>query len=108
MGDGEGCYDHDERTQSPEWNDQAGQEQEMIGTLEDVPEAGDDEAQRCLMPARVEIHAPDVAMKLERPGVAVRWHEAQRRRHLAAQAVDAQFNRELGAIGLDWIFEHYV
>src|SRR3954462_5304553 len=80
----------------------------MVGAFEDVPEPRYDETQRRLMPARVEIHTPDIAVKLECAGVAVRWHEAQRGRDLAAKPVDAEFNRELGAIGLDRIFEQHV
>jgi hypothetical protein len=80
----------------------------MVSALEDMPEPRYDETQRRLMPARVEIHTPDVAVKLERPGVAIGRHETECGRHLAAEPIDAKFNRELGTIGLDRILEQHV
>ena len=38
----------------------------MVGAFENVPEAGRDETQRGLVPARIEAHQAGIAVKLER------------------------------------------
>ena len=43
----------------------------MVGTFEDVPEAGNDETQRRLMPARIKPQQAWIAMELEGPHRAV-------------------------------------
>ena len=51
----DGDDDH-ERPQPPERDHEAEQEEQVVGALEDVPEARLDEAQRGLVPARIETH----------------------------------------------------
>ena len=80
----------------------------MVGAVEDVPEAGHDEAQRRLVPARIELHEAGIAVELERADGAAGRQEAQRRRDLAAEPVDARMDREFGAVGADRIFEQHV
>ena len=55
MRDRERGDDDDERPQPPERDHEAQQEQQVVDALEDVPEARDDEAQRRLVPARIEL-----------------------------------------------------
>ena len=50
---------------APERNDEAEQEQQVVGAVEDVEEAGLDEAQRRLVPARVEPHEARIAVEFE-------------------------------------------
>src|SRR5262249_35557347 len=71
MRDRERGHNDDEEAQPSEWNHQACQKQEMIDALDDVPEAGHDKTQRGLMPARVELHEPRVAVEFERARRAV-------------------------------------
>ena len=71
---------HDERPQAPERDHEAEQEQQVVDALEDVPEARDDEAQRRLMPARIEPHEAGVAVELEGAHGPARRQEAQRGR----------------------------
>ena len=58
--------DDDERAQPAERNHQAGEEQQVVGAVEDVPEAFDHEAQHRLVPARIEIDEARCAVELER------------------------------------------
>ena len=76
--------------EAPERDYEAQQEQEVVDALEDVPEARDEEAQRRLMPARIEAHEAGVAVQLEGAHVAARRQETQGRRHPLAEAVDAR------------------
>ena len=48
-----------------ERHDEAEQEQQVIGAAEDVPEPEPHEAQRRLVPARIELHEARVALRLE-------------------------------------------
>ncbi len=104
----EGRDDDDQRPQAPERHHQADQEQEMVRALEDVPKTRDHEAQRRLMPARIEMHQAGIALELEGPNGAAGRQETQRRRHLMAEAVDARMDRELRAVGPNWIFQQHV
>ena len=84
--DGERGDDDDERPQPPERDHQAEQEQEVIGAFEDVPEAGHDEAQCGVVPARIEAHEAGIAVEFECANGACGRQEAQRRGDFAAQA----------------------
>ena len=77
MRDRERGDDDDQRPQPAERDHEADQEQQMVGAFEDVPEARHDEAQRRLMPARIETHQARIAVELER---------ARRRRRAAGSA----------------------
>ncbi len=68
-----------ERAQPADRNHEAGEKQEMVGAVENVPEALDHEPQHRLVPARVEIDEAGGAVKLEGAYGAVRRHETQAR-----------------------------
>ena len=104
----EGGGEQDEGREAPERDDEAEQEQDVVDALEDVPDAGDEEAQRRLMPARIEAHEAGVAVQLEGAHVPARRQEAQGRRHPLAEAVDARMHGEGGALGADRILEQHV
>src|SRR5262245_46087292 len=55
VGDGEGRDDKNQGAKLPERDHQAKQEQQMIGTVQDVEESFTNEAQRRLVPAGVEV-----------------------------------------------------
>ncbi len=65
MCDRERGDDDDERTQPADRNDEAGEEQEVVGAVEDVPEAFHHEAQHRLVPARIEIDEAGGAVEVE-------------------------------------------
>ncbi len=67
MCDGERRHDDDQRTETPERNDQAQQEQQVIDAAENVEQPIDDKPRCRLEPARVEPNKAGVAMKLKRP-----------------------------------------
>jgi hypothetical protein len=106
--DGEGGDDRDQRPEAAERHDQAEQEKEMVGAAEDVDEAGVDEAERRLVPARIEQHAPRVAVEIERPGLAGREQEPEHHVDLDAEALEMRTDGELRAIGADGVFEQHV
>ena len=59
--DREGGDDDDERPEAAERDHQAEQEEQVVGAVENVKEARDDEAPRRLVPARIEPHQPRIA-----------------------------------------------
>src|SRR6266550_6029198 len=59
--DGERRHDGDEWPNLPERDDEAEDEQEMVDAVEDVREAELDEAQRGLMPSRIETDQAGIA-----------------------------------------------
>ena len=67
MGDRERRDDSRQRTQAAERDHQASQEEQVIDAAKDVPEAFDREAQRGLMPTRVQDHEPGFAGQLIGP-----------------------------------------
>ena len=69
--------DRHQRPEPPERDDQAEQEQEVVGAVEDVLVPGGDEARRGLVPARIERHQAGIAAQLERPLGALRRDEAE-------------------------------
>ena len=93
--DGEGGDDEHERPQAAERDHEAGDEQQVVGAVEDVQEARLDEAQRRLVPARVEPHQARIAVELEGALGAARRQEAQRRHDLQAQPREPRVDREL-------------
>ena len=95
----------DERPNAPERDDEAEQEQQVVGAVEDVPEAGAYEAQRRLVPARVEPHEARVAVQLERALGAARRQEAQRRRDLRREPVKRGSDREFATCRTGSVFE---
>ena len=66
MPDGECGDDDDKRPQPSERNHQAAQEQQVVGAVENVPEAGHDKTQRGLVPSGIEAHQAGIAPELER------------------------------------------
>src|SRR4030095_2524712 len=67
MRDGERGHDHDERSDAPERDDQAHQEQQVIGAIENVQDPERHKAQPRLTPAWIEPDEPGIAGELERP-----------------------------------------
>src|SRR5215471_18700196 len=108
MCDRERRDNNDERTQPPERNNQTGEEQQVVGAVENVPEALNHETHHRLMPAWIEIDKTRRAVKLEGAYRAIRWHEAQRGVDAAAEPVHTQIDGEFRAFGLDRIFEQHV
>ena len=100
--------DDDERPQAPERDHQAGQEQQVVGALQDVPEAVDHEPQRGLVPAGIEADQSRIAVELERARGAVRRQEAQRGRDFEAEPVDARVDGEFRAVRADRVVEQHV
>ena len=108
MRDRERGDDDDQRPQPPERDDEADQEQQMVGAFEDVPEPGHHEAPRCLVPAGIEAHETEKAEKIERADGAARRQEAQHRRYIAAEAIELEADREFRVVGSDGIFKQHV
>ena len=100
--------DHDERPQPPKRDHQAAQEQQVVGAVENVPEAGHDKTQRGLVPPGIEAYQAGFAPELERARGAAGWQEAQCRGDFLPEPVDAQADREFGTVGLDRILKQDV
>ena len=75
--DGERRYDRDERTDPPEGDHEANDEQQVVDAVHDVPESQLHEPPERLAPARVEVHQPRIADVLERPFGAAGRKEPQ-------------------------------
>ena len=73
----EGRHHRHERAEAAEWDDEAKQEQQVIGSVQDVPEPLSDEPKRRLVPARIEANQPGIAGKLEGAHRATGWKEAE-------------------------------
>jgi hypothetical protein len=95
----EGGGDYHQRPEAAKRDDQAGDEQQVVGAVEDVQEAALDEAQRCLVPARVEAHQARIAVELERTLGAAGRQVAQRRHHPQAHARQPRLDREPRPVG---------
>ena len=67
----------------------------MVGAFEDVPEAGCHEAQRGLVPARIEMHDAGIAVKLERADGAVGGRKRSAVETFSAQPIETRMDREL-------------
>ena len=108
MGDGERGHHGNQMAQAAQWNHQAEQEQEMVHAFEDVFKAHDDEAQRRLVPARVEFNEPRIAEIVESPLAAIGQDEAQHRGGLVRQRAELRVNREIGIRRLDRIAHQHI
>lgn len=97
-----------QRPQAPQRDHQAGDEQQVVAAVEDVAEARLDEAQRGLVPARVQVHLARVAVELEGTRGALGRQEDQRGLHLLAQAPQAGLDREGGTVAGDRELELHV
>jgi len=105
MPNGECGDDEDKRAQPPKRDHQAAQEQQVVGAVENVPEAGHDKTQRGLVPPGIEAHQAGIALELERARGADGRQEAQCRGDFLPEPVDAQADREFGTVGLDRILK---
>ena len=94
MPDSEGRDDEHERPEAAERDHQAEQEQQVIGSVQDVEEAQLHEPQRRLMPPGIEPDDPRISRQLERPFDAAGRAEAQSRHHPNAQPRQGRFDRE--------------
>src|SRR5258708_19552512 len=90
--------DDNQRSRSPERDHDTEQEQQVIDAFENVPKAGYDEAQRGLVPARIETQKPRIAMEFKRARLTTRRHETQRRRNIASEPPDAGMDRKFAPI----------
>src|SRR5262245_55151302 len=61
MPNGECGDNEDKRPQPPKRDHQAAQEQQVVGAVENVPEAGHDKTQRGLVPPGIEAHRAGIA-----------------------------------------------
>src|SRR5262245_57665718 len=72
------CGDNDdERTKTTEWNHQAKQKEQVIDAVEDVVEAVLGEAERCLVPARIQLDDAGITVHIERALGAARRKESK-------------------------------
>src|SRR5207247_5017092 len=102
---GEGRDHGHERAEAAERNHEAEQEQQMISSVQDVPEPLPDEPKRRLVPARIEANQPGIAGKLERAHRATGWKEAENGDGSYPQTSKLRLNRELGSIRLNRVLE---
>ena len=106
--DGERRDDRDQRAQPPKRDHQAEHEQQVIEPVEYVLEAERDEAQRRLVPPRVEPHEPGVSQVLEHSLRPVRRHEMKHRRGSNPEMGERRPNREPRRRRRDRILDHDV
>ncbi len=96
----------DQRAQLAERNDQAQQEQQVIGAVEDVEEALAREQVERLVPARIEMHDAGVGVDVEGALGLAGLQEPQHDVDLQAEARQARADREVRLIRGDRILEH--
>ena len=100
--------DRHQRPEAAERDDQAEQEQQVVGAVEDVLVPRGDEAGRSLVPARIERHQAGIAAQLEGPLGPFRGDEAKHGDDAHAQPLDAGPDGEARRLGRDRVVEHYV
>ena len=105
---GEGGGDDHQRPQATERDHQAGDEQQVVGAVEDVEEALLDEAQCRLVPAGIEVHQARVPVQLVGTLRAAGRKVAHCRHHLQAHARQARLDREPRPLGGDRQVEQQV
>ena len=94
MRDRERRDDDRERPQLPEWDDEAKQEEKVIDAAQNMPEACNAEIERGLMPTRVEMDQPRIAVKLERARAALRRNKPQHGGNPLPEPIEARINRK--------------
>ena len=108
MGDGERGHDDREGLELPERDDEAGEEQQVVGAVEDVLEAHRHEPERGLVPARVEADDAGVAAQLERPLGPARRKEPEDGDDPQPHPLEARADGEVGLVRLDVVVEEDV
>src|SRR5262245_39582121 len=106
VSDGKRGDNLDQRAKSAERYHQTEQEQQMVGAIENVQEAGTNEAQRGLKPARIEANESRVAFELECSNSATRRQKSQHAYDSKSQNAQTWLNRKPGSIRFDLILEH--
>ena len=108
MGHREGGDHQEQRAQAPQWNHEAKQEQQVIGAVENMEKAQLDEAERGLVPARVERHHPGIAGEFVGAHCSARGKESKHGDDARGKPLEPGPDGETGAIGLNRVFEQHV
>jgi hypothetical protein len=102
-------HNRHQRAEPPERNHQAKQEQQVVGSLQNVQEPQVDEGERRLIPDRIQIHHPGIGLELKRPHAATRQHIPQDRQHPYAKPPQpARRDRKVRFIGMDRVLEGHI
>ena len=100
--------DRDERPPAAEWNHEAEEKQQVIGSIENVVEAHLDESRGGLVPPRIQPHQPRISQEFEGAHDTCRRQELQCRDDAQSQTFITRMNRKLRLIGLDRIVHQHV
>ena len=92
MRNGERRHDWNQRAKPPQWDDEAEQEEQMIGPVEDMEKPMLDKRQGRLAPARIEPYQARIAWQLERTHDAARRKKPQYRDDVDPEPRDAGMN----------------
>ena len=89
-----------------EWDDEAEEKQQMIGSVENVTETHRYEGPGSLMPPRIQLHDSWIAtFVLERANRTVRRQEPEHRDYPQPELLEPWTKRKAGLIRLDRVFE---
>src|SRR5436305_9420226 len=94
MRDGEASHNRNECTKTSKRYDQAEQEQQVVRSVKNMPEAALDEAPGCLIPPRIESHQARVVRELKGPLCAARRKESQSGQNPDTQPFKSRPNRK--------------
>src|SRR5260370_29132916 len=93
--------------ETPKGNNQAKQEQQVVGPFQYVKEAQLQELPSSLMPSRIEPHQPRIAVKLESAQHS-RRKEAQNGDRSQTQPGEPGMDREFGSIRVNRVLEQHI
>src|ERR1700733_2593451 len=108
MGHGKRGHDRYKRTESPEWNHQTEQKQQVVRTVEDVEKSEIDKPQRRLMPSRIEPDESGVGRELEGPDRRIRREKSENGDDMHAQPTERRVDRKSRTVRLNRILEQDV
>src|SRR6185295_20416558 len=94
MGDGEGRDDHQQRAKPAKWNHEAKQKQQVIRSVQNVPEARGDESRSRLIPSRIKTNEAGIAFELERSNDSILRQESKNRDYSNAEPGKRRANGE--------------
>ena len=108
MRHGERCDHRDQRTKAAERDHQAEQKQQVINPIENMFEAEHHEAQRRLVPSRIEPDEAAVVMEVEGTHRAARQHQPQGGIRPQPQSIQLRVDREARLVRSDGVLEENI
>ena len=108
MRDSERRDDCNKWTYTAKRNQEANHEQQVINAVENMFDAGLDEAEECVMPTRIQPHAAGISGKFEYPLHPVRVQESHDCRCSQSKTGEIGLNGKVGGLALRRIMQQHI